>query len=1068
MCDSRRSFPKVKQEYMPCRRSLPLLPVGLLLFAAALCAEQAKPVAFISAFKGNYAEGAAVLNTVLKPGGVDVVHFRDWLPIGEYESHSAIVFAGAVPEAPEFQEKMKTREYYDLYLKTIRGEEIKIPDKPSDTLPGGDKGAGEEGAGKGELLIEEGVGGDDPFERPKPHIWTTWVDDLGRDALEDYLNSGGVIVLLQSTVAALSKNDPSALAGLLGFKRLGRAPKAAHRIRVADGASPITKSLEKGLYDWGAGSAQTVGDLCGAKVLAEVVAADGKPIGPFATVNVVGKGKVYWFGGSPLGLLRAAAKKAPPIIDDSLRAYFDLIAGAVLQARPARTRIAREPWDNTPLGPPGKLDYSQADSWQVPEVPPLPPFAEMARKLSEREPQPSVLLAEKGEPRAVIVLPADADAATQSSGEVLVGHLNRMLVKPDPSFNIQSLWAQFSTATKKEAQAEAQSDLLEMTEINARESDDGDESLDDETEEDDGDKGQPEKQATFPRIRFSELGEGTRGSERGIRPTSEKWKQWNVILLGRFPVLKDLGIDLDALVPEGILLRTLGNTVIITGEGHVGIQHAVHTFLESLGCRYLWPGELGKVVPYREALHAPELNRRESPQMCMRNLRSISASSDRSQGGLVRLGVSTKHYGEMIRAGSMTLQKGRGWPGWHRLGIRELVYRGHSFTGYWEGHGKEHPEWFALQPTGIRDQSVSSSRPRFCHSNRQLIDQVIKDKCAELEAEPGQAGVALGLPDGGQTSFCLCGNCRKLDPVDAQERQFLDCSVGVQWRFSYRSLTDRVLWFSNEIAKGVAARFPDKYLSYDVYSAYSAPPVAVRPHPNLLIACVPGSSMYRSEESRERQFRFLAKWASFGNRMFLRPNILLANWSTVVPQNFARKLFYDFRFFHNRRMIGSDFDSILGHWSTMGPTYYVLAKAHWDPGKVTAEELIADYCLKGFDKAAEPIYNYFGEVEALTADAASKGTSIIESYTPERLKRLRSYLEKAKGIASKLPDPNVLHRVKFLEIGLEIAELTKAVADGGGRPERDQLRARAVQALEEYPTAIGTPYFGLMNYGWYR
>jgi len=1033
-----------------------------------LCAEQGKPVAFISAFKGNYTEGAAVLNCVLKPGGIAVVHYRQWLPIGEYESYSAIVFAGAVPEVPELQEKMKTREHYDLYLKTIRGEEIKIPEKPSDTLPGGGKGAGEEDAGKGELLVEEGVDSDDPFAKPKPHIWTTWVDDLGRDALEDYLKNGGVIVLLQSAVTSLSRNDPSALAGLLGFKRInGPAPDAAHRIRIVGDASPVTKSLEKVLHEWGAGNAQTAGELCGAKALAEAVDADGKPLGPFATVNAVGKGKVCWFGGSPLRLLRAAAKKAPPIIDDSLRAYFDMIARAVLQAGPTRTKIAREPWDNAPLGPPGELDYSPADSWPIPKVPPLPPFAEIARRLSERAPKPSVLLAEKGKPRAVIVLPEDPDAATKSAAETLLGHLNRMLVKPDPKFNVRSLWAQFSTATKKKAQAEAQSSLLEMTEINARESGEGDESLDDEKEEGEREP-EPEREATFECIRFSALGDGTRGSEQGIQPTSANWKQWNIILLGRFPILKDLGIDPEALGPEGMLLRTLGNTVVISGKDGAGTQHAVHAFLESLGCRYLWPGELGKVVPYRETLHAPELDVRESPQMCMRNLRSISASSDRSQSGLVRLGVSTKHYGEMLQAGSKTLQRSRGWAGWHRLGIRDLVLRGHSFTGYWEEHGKEHPEWFALQPTGIRDQSVSSSRPRLCHSNRQLIDQIVKDKCAEFEADPGKAGVALGLPDGGQTCFCFCRNCRELDPVNAPEHQFLDCSVGVQWPFAYRSLTDRVLWFSNEIAKGVSARFPDKYLSYDVYSAYSAPPVAIRPHPDLLIACVPGSSTYKSEASRERQFRFLAKWASFGNRTFLRPNVLLANWTTVVPQNFARKLFYDFRFFHSRRMIGSDFDSILGHWSTMGLTYYVLAKAHWNPDQVTAEDLIADYCLTGFGEAAEPIYEYFGEVEALTADAASKGTSIIQSYTPERLKRLRTCIEKAKGIASKLPDPYILHRVKFLEIGLEIAELTKVVADGGGRAERDQLRARAVQALEEYPTAIGTPYFGLMNYGWYR
>ena len=434
----------------------------------------------------------------------------------------------------------------------------------------------------------------------------------------------------------------------------------------------------------------------------------------------------------------------------------------------------------------------------------------------------------------------------------------------------------------------------------------------------------------------------------------------------------------------------------------------------------------------------------------------------------MRLGVSRKHYGEMAEAGSATLLKDRSWYRWQRLGIRDLILRGHSFTEYWEKHGEQRPEWFALQPTGIRDQAVSSTRPRFCHSNRELISQIVADSIATLAASPGQSGIALGLPDGGQTTFCLCRKCRSLDPANSPERSITDCSVGVQWRYDYRSLTDRVLWFSNEIAKGVSERFPDRYLSYDVYSAYSMPPVAVRPHPSILICCVPGSGIYLSDESRKTQFRFLAKWGSFGNPMFLRPNILLSNWRTVVPQNFARRLFYDFRFLHGRSMIGSDFDTILNHWSTMGLIYYVLARAHWNPESTTAEEMIADYCISGFGEAAGPVYDYFGELEAVTSDAAAKPTGIMHSYTPERLKRLRGHLSKAKETAGKSKDPYILHRVLFLEVGLDLAELTKAVADGGGRAERDRLRARAVQALEEYPLAIGTPYFGLMNYGWYR
>ena len=1052
---------------------------SLLLLTSMLYAEQAKPVAFICASKGNYTEGAATLNSVLKPAGLKIERFTQWLPIGEYENYAAVVFAGSVPEPPEFDEKKKSKEHYDLYLKTIRGEAIELPDQPADVTVATGKSRPGTGAGEG-LLVEDAAASDDPFEEQKPHIWTTWTDDLGRDALDAYVENGGVLLLLQTTPRVLSGQSPGALTGLFGFRlRAGSPPKRGHSVRITGEESPVTKPLGEALCHWGTGSAQMAGELRGAKVLAELVDADGKTLGPFATVNTVGRGKTYWFGVSPLQLLRAAVKNGPPAVSDSLRDCFDMVARAALQARPARTSIRRELWDNTPLGPDGGLDYSKADSWPVPEVPPLPPFEEVARRLAEQKPESSVLLAEKGEPKAVIVLPEQEDAAVDAAAEVLVSHLNRMLIRPDPDFNVRDLWARFSNAAKKKSEAEAQSRLLEMTEIGTGESggeeqeeddedDDADMELGEETKRTGDDKPGPSKGSVFRCVRLPELGADLRSSERGLLPVEGNWEESNFILVGQFGFLKDLGAGLEELGPEGIRLKTAGNTVVVSGKDGAGIRHAVYAFLESLGCRYLWPGELGKVIPYRPTLHAPRLDLAESPQMCMRHLRTVSASSERCEAGLVRLGVSRKHYGEMAEAGSATLLKDRSWYRWQRLGIRDLILRGHSFTEYWEKHGEQRPEWFALQPTGIRDQAVSSTRPRFCHSNRELISQIVADSIATLAASPGQSGIALGLPDGGQTTFCLCRKCRSLDPANSPERSITDCSVGVQWRYDYRSLTDRVLWFSNEIAKGVSERFPDRYLSYDVYSAYSMPPVAVRPHPSILICCVPGSGIYLSDESRKTQFRFLAKWGSFGNPMFLRPNILLSNWRTVVPQNFARRLFYDFRFLHGRSMIGSDFDTILNHWSTMGLIYYVLARAHWNPESTTAEEMIADYCISGFGEAAGPVYDYFGELEAVTSDAAAKPTGIMHSYTPERLKRLRGHLSKAKETAGKSKDPYILHRVLFLEVGLDLAELTKAVADGGGRAERDRLKARAIQALEEYPLAIGTPYFGLMNYGWYR
>ena len=77
----------------------------------------------------------------------------------------------------------------------------------------------------------------------------------------------------------------------------------------------------------------------------------------------------------------------------------------------------------------------------------------------------------------------------------------------------------------------------------------------------------------------------------------------NFILIGESKLALSLGATVDGLGPGGVLIRTLPNALVLLGPSKTtpsdqsGTRYAVTTFLEdSLGCRFLWPGELGKVV----------------------------------------------------------------------------------------------------------------------------------------------------------------------------------------------------------------------------------------------------------------------------------------------------------------------------------------------------------------------------------------------------------------------------------------------------------------------------------------
>jgi len=572
--------------------------------------------------------------------------------------------------------------------------------------------------------------------------------------------------------------------------------------------------------------------------------------------------------------------------------------------------------------------------------------------------------------------------------------------------------------------------------------------------------------AVFPVVRFPQLGE-TVCSPAGMQAAGPEQQTANFVLVGRHNALPKLGVSLDGLGPEGMVLKTAGNVLVVAGADDLGLRHATYALLEALGCRYLWPGDLGKVVPHRPTLYAPQLDVREAPRLWNRAIRSGAPVTSRTRGAFTKLGIAPEAYQKLFHAAVRSSLRDDGWFAWHRLGTHRAVRRGHSFGAYWTKFGKEHPDWFALQPTGVRDQSLSSARPRLCHSNPELIRAVVEEKIEELRADPTRESVAVGLNDGGRTTFCLCERCRRLDPADGPPITLANYARGFAQRFAYVSLSDRVLWFANRIADGVTQASPDTHLGYYAYSVYNSPPLRTKPHPNLVVFYV-GMS-YANEEARTTAQRDWALWSRFDNKLYWRPNCLLAHRKKPGPQNFARKLFADFRSFYRTGMIGTDFDSCLHQWALKGLAYYVLAKAHWDPTAMTYEETLADYCRSGFGEAAEAVRTYFGLLEELTDEAALRKARLPEVLTPARSARLQACLDQAKAAVADPADGTARRRVEFLELGLTFgetyAELYAKKQAGAGKAElaesAEALRALLKRIVAEQPLAVNAPIVAL-------
>jgi hypothetical protein len=554
-------------------------------------------------------------------------------------------------------------------------------------------------------------------------------------------------------------------------------------------------------------------------------------------------------------------------------------------------------------------------------------------------------------------------------------------------------------------------------------------------------------------------------TEDRVKGESSKDQAW--ILVGEGKLTAKLGLSSKGLGAGGVVLYAKGHVLALfgtdAGTDPSGTRYAVTTFLEDrLGVRYLWPGELGKVVPRRETITVPDFEHRFTPKLGQRRIRDMGYH-DRIQVGLDRLGFTKEDYLKSRAEAQRTEAESPDWFGWHRLGGSLTLNGGHAFGHLWAKYGKDHPDWFARQHDGSRDQSASPDRPRLCKSNADLIAAIAKEKIQELTRNPGVLGVAIGPNDGGRAAFCTCPKCEALDSPKGRKVLLWDFSKGTRRDFEHVSLTDRMVYFWNAIAEQVAKVHPDRYLVVDAYSVYASPPVERKLHPNLVVRFAPLG--YHSEEYRQEGLKDWDGWSKAAKRIYFRPNLMLLSRREGMPLLYTQKFGKDFRYLAKHGMMGTDFDACCHNWATQGLNYYVVARLHWGPDQ-DVSAVVEDYCRSGFGPAAKSVRRYFDRLESLMNEAAAGKDKAVAAFTPEAVAGLRKELDQARKEAAG--DATVAKRVAFLEMGLRWADVeahchafltdpAKADRKAAGKA-LDERRALMKEAFQKVPLAVNMAY----------
>ena len=452
-----------------------------------------------------------------------------------------------------------------------------------------------------------------------------------------------------------------------------------------------------------------------------------------------------------------------------------------------------------------------------------------------------------------------------------------------------------------------------------------------------------------------------------------------------------------------------------------GLRHAAYWFLEThLGVRWLWPGELGEVIPTHQQVSLEVGTVVEEPDFYYRAIHTEGALwEERSNiyacysdiGATPEYFAAFEAWHSHNRMGGMKVEDG------HRLGqiLSPKVY------------GAEHPEYFALVDGQRQIEYVDGKHGNHgCFCNRQAAE-VIAEYCIKRLDAGGEIDVFTIAANDGH-AICECELCQAFEdelggPVAAGARHIDNITNETGSTKPLIGATDRMMWQANLIAEKVKKRHPNKHVMALLYSTYRNPPRKYTLDEYVMGQfCVMGNLFY-NEQVRQRELALLRNMSPAVPRLGIYEYFCNGTWPdlhrmcpVLIGENVKAYHQAGARFFATQAARG---------FATNGINVYVPTKKLWDV-EADTDEIIDDYCRSGFGAAAEHIKAYLSafeerwkQTESFTANVnLNRQHLFLDKLYPEAfLSQRRDELAQARRAIAE--DSVYAERIEFLAGALD-------------------------------------------------
>jgi hypothetical protein len=538
-----------------------------------------------------------------------------------------------------------------------------------------------------------------------------------------------------------------------------------------------------------------------------------------------------------------------------------------------------------------------------------------------------------------------------------------------------------------------------------------------------------------------------------------------LVLLGQSDKLSAMGVDTTKLAKEAYIVKTMDGALILAGEDggntseewassrvRSGTYYAVCDLLQDqLGVRWLWPGKTGEVIPKRSTVEVGPLDIQEAPKMFQRHYRL--GIKDRN-----RVETTAKFPRYMADRGDLysTMQENESlWTKRLKQGYSLKFAYGHSYTAWYNRYHDTVPEVFAMQKDGHRGLYTPTENPqlvKMCPSSDKLVDMLIEQFLAARKENPDHRFLNA-IENDGNNGFCQCEACKALDVNLTEENRAqirdlawsgadLEAVYGAKSDGLPYSLSNRYFHFYNKLARRLREVAPDAFVVAYAYDRYKYAPINMQVEPNILVGLI-GFNMYPvSKEERQLQIDNFLAWKKSGvKQVFFRPNSFCFSWAHGVPWNNIDQIAGDFQVLLDGGIVATDFDTYPGYTSTGAPPFYVIARMHWDT-EMGPEKAYTEFC-DAFGPAASEIKRYFDFWENLMLDRYTapgveeillqygnrpgrreRWKSIHRMVTRQDFARAAQMLQKARAAADASGDADLQERIRVLELGFRMGELT--------------------------------------------